>query len=125
MLPSAQGKERPDWLRNWILSEVRAHRNKLASGVENFETAEADMPFTRLGSGSLGGKGRGFRFLHSVVESQNLSNIMPELSLVVPRCFVLATGVFDRFIEKNQLLLPALNAKDDACLLYTSPSPRD
>ena len=31
----ADGNERPDWLRNWILSEARAHRNKLASGVEN------------------------------------------------------------------------------------------
>ena len=35
------GKERPDWLRNWILSETRAHRNKLASGVENAHQADA------------------------------------------------------------------------------------
>jgi len=57
--------------------QVRAHRNKLASGVENFENAEPDMPFMRLGAGSLGGKGRGFRFLNGVLESQSLENIMP------------------------------------------------
>ena len=33
--------ERADWLRNWILSETRAHRNKLASGVENAHQADA------------------------------------------------------------------------------------
>ena len=36
-----QGRERADWLRNWILSETRAHRNKLASGVENAHQADA------------------------------------------------------------------------------------
>ena len=105
-------QERPDWLRNWILSEVRAHRNKLASSVENTSTADNTTPIIRCGSGSLGGKGRGFRFLHNVNERFNLSTVMPEVALVVPKCFVLATSVFDTFIEENSLLIPALNAAD-------------
>ena len=106
----ANGRERADWLRNWILSETRAHRNKLASGVENAHAADASTPIARLGKGSLGGKGRGFRFLHSVSDKYNLGTLLPEMRIVVPRCFILATEVFDRFIESNKLLMPALNA---------------
>ena len=73
----ATGRERPDWLRNWILSEVRAHRNKLASTVENVQAADATTPIVRLGSGSLGGKGRGFRFLHNLSDKINMSTRHP------------------------------------------------
>jgi len=105
-----EGRERADWLRNWILSETRAHRNKLASGVENVHSADASTTIVRLGKGSLGGKGRGFRFLHSIEDKYSLSTLLPELEMVVPRSFILATEVFDRFIEDNKLMVPALNA---------------
>ena len=108
-----QGRERADWLRNWILSETRAHRNKLASGVENAHSADAATTIARLGKGSLGGKGRGFRFLHSVSDKYGLATLMPELKIVTPRCFILATEVFDRFIDDNELMLPALRATSD------------
>ena len=111
----SSGKERPDWLRNWILSEVLAHRNKLASGVEN-AGADPGMPLVRLGSGSLGGKGRGFRFLNQISERHGFTNLLPNLALVVPSSFILATGVFDQFMEDNDLLLPATTAEDDAAL---------
>lgn len=108
-----QGRERADWLRNWILSETRAHRNKLASGVENAHQADAATAIARLGKGSLGGKGRGFRFLHSVSDKYGLATLIPELKIVTPRCFILATEVFDRFIDDNELTLPALRATSD------------
>ena len=104
------GKERPDWLRNWILAEVRAHRNKLASTVENASMADASTPMVRLGQGSLGGKGRGFRFLHNLSDKFNMSTVIPDLELCVPRCFILATSVFEDFMEDNELLMPALSA---------------
>jgi len=109
-----QGRERPDWLRNWILSEVRAHRNKLASTVENVQTADATTPIVRLGSGSLGGKGRGFRFLHKLSEKIDMATVIPDVELVVPHCFILATSVFDEFMDANGLLKPALSATTDA-----------
>lgn len=109
------GKERPDWLRNWILSEVRAHRNKLASTVENAQTADETTKVIRLGSGSLGGKGRGFRFLHNLSEKISMSTVIPDVELVVPRCFILATSVFDDFMESNNhLRTRTLNATSDA-----------
>jgi len=107
------GNERPDWLRNWILSEVRAHRNKMTSFVEAPDSADPSTLMIRCGSGSLGGKGRGFRFLHNVAERFNLLSAVPEISIQVPKCFVLATSVFDSFMEGNELFLPAINAECD------------
>ena len=108
------GKERPEILRDWILTETRNHRNKLASTVENVQTADGTTPIVRLGSGSLGGKGRGFRFLHKLSEKIDMANVIPGVELVVPRCFILATSVFDEFMDTNGLISPALNAKTDA-----------
>lgn len=73
-------------------------------------SADASTTIVRLGKGSLGGKGRGFRFLHSIEDKYSLSTLLPELEMVVPRSFILATEVFDRFIEDNKLMVPALNA---------------
>ena len=53
---------------------------------------------------------------------------MPELAIVVPRCFILATGVFDRFMEENELYVKALNAPSDAelqTMFESAPLPPD
>ena len=127
----ADGNERPDWLRNWILSEARAHRNKLASGVENASArgiTDFDSSMVRYGKGALGGKGRGFRFLHSVSDKFGLQTIIPELRISVPNCFVLATEVFDRFLDENQMRQAALeaNADEDLVKLFdAAPLPAD
>ena len=116
----ADGNERPDWLRNWILSEARAHRNKLASGVENASArgiTDFDSSMVRYGKGALGGKGRGFRFLHSVSDKFGLQTIIPELRISVPNCFVLATEVFDRFLDEKQMRQAALEANADEDLV--------
>ena len=42
-----------------------------------------------------------------------LGSLMPELKIVTPRCFILATEIFDRFIDDNELMLPALSATSD------------
>ena len=127
----ADGNERPDWLRNWILSEARAHRNKLASGVENASArgiTDFDSSMVRYGKGALGGKGRGFRFLHGVSDKFGLQTIIPELRISVPNCFVLATEVFDRFLDENQMRQAALEATADEELVKlfdAAPLPAD
>ena len=79
--------------------------------------ADASTPIVRLGTGSLGGKGRGFRFLHNLSDKFNMSTVIPDVELVVPRCFVLATSTFEDFMDDNELMKPALNASDDDELL--------
>jgi len=108
------------------LREVRDHRNKLASTVENAKTADETTPIRRLGTGSLGGKGRGFRFLHGLTDKFSMGTVIPELELHVPKCFILATSVFEDFIDDNALLMPALNATsdEDVCALFESASLR-
>ena len=43
-----------------------------------------------------------------------MANVIPGVEIVVPRCFILATSVFDEFMDTNGLISPALNAKTDA-----------
>jgi hypothetical protein len=57
----------------------------------------------RLGSGSIGGKGRGIAFLHTLIKEGNLSGLLPDLLVNVPVTFILATGIFDEFVEQNEL----------------------
>ncbi len=59
--------------------------------------------FSRLSSGSLGGKGRGLAFLHVQLPLFNLEDMFPNIDIRVPQTFILCTGEFDKFIEQNNL----------------------
>ena len=100
----ADGNERPDWLRNWIR---RRRARTQQAGERRGERVGARDHRLRLVDGAVrqGGRrqGRGFRFLHSVSDKFGLQTIIPELRISVPNCFVLATEVFDRFLDENQM----------------------
>ena len=69
-------------------------------------------PLSRLGGGSLGGKARGIAFLDMCLaeaEPGALGNLAVEL----PKTVVVATDVFDRFLESNHLRELAYTSEDD------------
>ena len=57
--------------------------------------------FAKIGSGSLGGKGRGLAFAHKILATENLH--MDQVEVTIPQTVVLASDVFEEFLEDNQL----------------------
>jgi hypothetical protein len=74
----------------------------------------ADRTFTRIGGGRIGGKAAGLFGVHSEVLSRLSEQEHPGFSVAVPTLTVLATDVFDRFMERNDLSETALSEDDEA-----------
>ena len=60
-------------------------------------------PFVKIGSGSIGGKARGLAFVDFLLSKDDISERFPGVFITVPNTIVLATDVFDFFIEQNNL----------------------
>ena len=59
--------------------------------------------FSRLGSGSMGGKARGLAFMYQILQRYNLYDRWEDVRVMVPRTMVITTEYFDRFIQDNGL----------------------
>ncbi|OLS23807.1 MAG: hypothetical protein HeimC3_22790 [Candidatus Heimdallarchaeota archaeon LC_3] len=57
----------------------------------------------RIGSGSLGGKGRGIAFLDTLLSFGNFFSSFSDVKITIPETFVVCTEEFDTFIENNNL----------------------
>ncbi|MGE5175529.1 MAG: PEP/pyruvate-binding domain-containing protein [Hyphomicrobiales bacterium] len=74
---------------------------------------ESHEDFTRVGSGSLGGKALGLARVKRMLETAWRPDAHPEFRVGIPRLTVLATDVFDRFLERNGLRELARSGADD------------
>ena len=72
---------------------------------------DADATIVRIGKGSMGGKGRGFRFLNSMFYQNALPSLVPSVEFSLPRTLILATSVWDAFIEENELYALSTTAR--------------
>jgi DNA-binding NarL/FixJ family response regulator len=59
--------------------------------------------FSRIGEGSIGGKGRGLAFLNKLLYTNKFFDKWEDVRITVPRTLIIATGYFDRFIAENGL----------------------
>ncbi|HTK96044.1 MAG TPA: PEP/pyruvate-binding domain-containing protein, partial [Terriglobales bacterium] len=59
--------------------------------------------FTRIGEGALGGKAAGLVLIKDLLLEKIDPAAFPEFDLTVPTMAVLATGCYDRFMERNRL----------------------
>ncbi|HJS74854.1 MAG TPA: PEP/pyruvate-binding domain-containing protein, partial [Vicinamibacteria bacterium] len=75
---------------------------------------DARATFYRIGGGSLGGKARGLAFIESLLNQFPIDRHFPGVRIAVPSSVVIATEVFDRFMEENDLTDLALRADTDA-----------
>ena len=57
--------------------------------------------FAKIGSGSLGGKGRGLAFMQQLLAQEGVS--FANVETVVPQTVAIATEVFEEFLERNGL----------------------
>ncbi|MGL5206158.1 MAG: DUF5752 family protein, partial [Acidaminococcaceae bacterium] len=94
-------------MRKYILDVLSDYFKKYQTGsILNFEgLAKKDMEnaFIKLGKGSLGGKARGVAFMNAMISKAHLADKYEEISVKVPRSFVIGSDVFEKFIEQNGL----------------------
>ena len=92
--------------RRFIANVFEASKlKKLRGRIINFNPALVDSNryITRLGKGSLGGKGRGLAFLSNFIENVYLKKLIPDLRVAIPKTAVIGVDEFDNFIESNDL----------------------
>jgi hypothetical protein len=92
---------------------------------QNFEVEET---FTRLGGGSLGGKGRGLAFLFALFAQRNIDKIIPHCHVRIPDTLVIGTEFFDAFLDENNLLTalkPEMSDDDIKAAFLRGKMPKD
>ncbi len=103
-------------LRNYIFKAAQNLLIRLQMGViKDFGSLQIykDNSFIRLGSGSLGGKGRGIAFINSMLANTKIFEKYQNIEIKTPQTFVLGTEVFEEFLEINHLQEFAVTADDD------------
>ena len=93
-------------IRRLNLSIIHDFRIMQGVGVVakfNPATYNDTIRFSRLGSGSLGGKARGLAFLNHVLVKYDMYDKYEDVRITVPRTLVITTEYFDRFIIDNGL----------------------
>jgi hypothetical protein len=85
------------------------------SDVSPFDRAffSADGRVSRIGSGGLGGKASGLLLARDAAAQRLLPGSIPGAAIVVPSLAVVATGVFEAFVERNGLEEVALSSQPD------------
>jgi hypothetical protein len=89
-------------MRGSLIEAIHDYRRRRTRGiVADFDPATFDpeSSFCRIGSGSLGGKGRSLAFLSFLVEEFGLAGRYGTIDIGVPPAVVLGTDVFDRVLD--------------------------
>ncbi len=100
-----------DELRQYLIETITTYLRQIQRHViTDFhgETYDRFVAFARIGTGSLGGKGRGLAFMHKLLASGELD--VPNAEISVPQTVVLASDVFEEFLDQNDLRRLALEA---------------
>ncbi|HTY58372.1 MAG TPA: PEP/pyruvate-binding domain-containing protein, partial [Bacteroidota bacterium] len=103
-------------LRAELIRSLHQYQEVRQRGVITEFTRETFDPansFARVGSGSLGGKGRGLGFINTLISNYNLRDKYPDVEIAVPSAIVVATDAFDRFLSENRMESFALSSTDE------------
>ena len=103
-------------LRAYLIDVLRDFREEQSQGtISDFqrETFDDSSTFTQIGRGSLGGKARGLAFVDMLLNNFDIRNKFEGIKIYVPPMVVLATDVFDNFMDANDLWDFAINSEDD------------
>jgi DNA-binding NarL/FixJ family response regulator len=105
-----------DEVRRYVVREVRLLRRGGGEGVISdfsLERFEPDNLFQRIGTGSLGGKARGLAFLNLLLTSDPYKGALAGMPVEIPQSFVIATDLFDQFMDENSLYDFVYHCDDD------------
>jgi CheY-like chemotaxis protein len=104
-------------LRADMIESIAGYRlGQSQTVVALFDPASFDFStdFYRIGDGSLGGKARGLAFVRRLLSLHGLRRRFPGVEICVPPAVVLGTGVFEQFLDQNDLRRFAVEEEDDA-----------
>jgi len=96
----------PEELRKYLIEAMHQFIYKTQLGtVLKFDRKLFDdsTPFSKIGSGSIGGKARGLAFVDFLLSKTDLETRWPGVTVAVPNTVVIASDVFDFFMEQNGL----------------------
>jgi DNA-binding NarL/FixJ family response regulator len=94
----------PSDLRSYLITTITGYLREIQQHVitdfkgELFNDFSA---FCKIGTGSLGGKGRGLAFMHKILAREVLDT--ESIEVEVPQTVALASDIFEEFLEDNQL----------------------
>jgi CheY-like chemotaxis protein len=95
------------------IADYRRERDQAVVADFDRDTFDASGDMYRIGGGSLGGKARGLAFMRRLLSESGLGRAFPGVAVRVPPAIVLATDVFDRFLDQNDLRDFAVAAEGD------------
>lgn len=109
-----------DHIRSYIFDAIASYKMSKGRGViASFDSTCFDeyLTFSRIGEGSLGGKARGLAFIDSVIKNHLLLKRFNNVIITIPRTVVIATDIFDEFMEINNLYTIGLSDLPDEEIL--------
>lgn len=86
-----------------IFKEVKHARTRGKILQFNKNSLNIEEGIIRLAEGSFGGKGRGLAFLNSLFVSMDIEQKFKDVSIKIPKTFIIGTSEFDQFIERNKI----------------------
>lgn len=96
----------PAEMRQFIVRLVEQIRNTRSRGmIPYFDPQMAGFAryMCRLADGSVGGKGRGLIFIHSLLENLDFSQYLKGIRISMPNTVFIGIDEFERFLESNGL----------------------
>ncbi len=104
--------------------ELRTHLINVGDYVQRMKSLGKVVPLTestpleepnilRLSPGSMGGKGRGVAYIHSLLSRLDLDNLLPEANIRIPRSAIIGTEEFTAFVSRIGLRQMLHNELDD------------
>ncbi len=96
----------PEEMRTFLISVGDYVQRMKSRGkvIPLTETTPRDEPnILRLAPGSMGGKGRGVAFTHSLLSRLDLESLLPEANIRIPRSAIIGTEEFTAFINRHDL----------------------
>ncbi|MCM1369898.1 MAG: phosphoenolpyruvate synthase [Candidatus Amulumruptor caecigallinarius] len=98
---------------------VRYRRMKNRGVVATFHKELYDdySNFARMGEGSMGGKGRGLAFIDQIIKHNPVCDNFDGVQITIPHTLVICTGIFDEFMDANNLYAVGLSDLPDSEIL--------
>jgi len=100
------GFENTTEYRNYLKFVINKHRNEASIGqIVNYEEQAIleERNIVSLGSGALGGKGRGLAFINTLIYNLDFSDVIPGIRIRTPITLLIGTDEFDLFMDRNKL----------------------